>query len=75
MPFSIKCLCQGVCKLQICLYWYYGNLAELHPVLDVVVVDVDVFGSIRLRLSAGPFNTTSIIFENLYVIRALILKR
>ena len=75
MPLSTVWLGHRVCQLEVGLDVLDADPPKLDPVLDVVVVDVDVFGSIRLRLSAGPFNTTSIIFENLCVIRALILKR
>ena len=63
MPISRQSFGHGVGELEVGGDRHDLELAHLDPVLDVVVVDINMFSSIWLRLSAGPFFTPAVIFK------------
>ena len=74
MSFSTKWLGHRVGQLEVGLDVLDANSSKLDPVLDVVVVDVNMLRPVRFCLSGGPFNTTTVILIYPYVICVLIIE-
>ena len=58
-------------ELELGLDGDHGDLAQLDPVSNMVIVHVDVLGPVRLRQSSGPFFAPSIIFKCFNIIRGI----
>ena len=74
MPLSTEWLGHRVCQLEVGLDVLDADPPKLDPVLDVVVVDVNMLGPVRFCLSGGPFDTTTVILIYPYVICVLIIE-
>ena len=55
MLWARQRLCHCIGQLEVGRDGHDSDLAELDPVSNMVVVDVDVFRPVGLRQSAGPF--------------------
>ena len=50
-------------QLKVGRHWHDWELAQLHPILNVVIGDFNVLCPVRFWQSAGPFFTPAIILE------------
>ena len=63
MSLPAERLCHGVGQLQVGRHRNDLDGPELHPVFNMMKMNIDVLGPVGLCLSGGPFNTPPIIFE------------
>ena len=63
MLMSQQRLRHSIGQLKVGCYWHDLELAQLHPISNVVVGDVSVLCPVRLWQSVGPFFTPAMILE------------